>query len=200
MFLETLAIIFLILGYYYITASVEHRNEFINVYIYWCRYYERLPIGISRAFDPLISLFAFKYFGICTEFICVIVRNENNKFLVGKRTKKKYYTHDVGACGMVQYGESEMSSAKRELREELGFEDSMSYIQTVIPYDGYTGICHIFICEYEPVCARNTINLNESDTYLSIDWTSSLKEYIATSKDKPIFNYNMLLLERDKIL
>lgn len=186
----------LICAYYYFTASPEHRAEHLNIYIYFATHYTKLPFSISRAYDPLIDKFRTCYIGLCSEFVCVIVRNNHKEILVGKRSKKKYYNFDVGACGMVQYNESSLQAAKRELKEELGLDKDLTFLHKCIPYYGYTGICSV----YEVTIDEEINLLNTDGTYFYIQWTKNLKDYKPFSSEVPIFNYNMYLLVRDKLL
>lgn len=111
--------------------------------------------------------------------ICVIVTNAKNQILFQKRSQSKdtfpcFWTLSV--TGHVNYGESYLKAAKRELLEELGIKSRLEFIKKILLYlPSETEFCGI----YQTAIPAGQIN-HDSDEITATLWvmTSQVSAFI----------------------
>jgi 8-oxo-dGTP pyrophosphatase MutT (NUDIX family) len=86
----------------------------------------------------------------------VLVRHPDGRIYVSRRSADKDWSpssHDAAAGGVVQHGEPVEESARRELAEELGIQDTSLRFLTTARYDDDTVRCflHCFETTYDGV-------------------------------------------------
>ena len=94
-----------------------------------------------------------------------IIKNSDNKYLLIKERKEKYYGMYNIPAGHLEENELLIDGAKREIKEETGYTVDVKGIVQVGDTEKFTSF--IFYCEI--ISEQETYN---SDEILSVEWLS----------------------------
>jgi hypothetical protein len=132
----------------YNQAKQKHRDEKLEMILFFGKSYLKTGIAIRRCYMPLFAFFQCKYTGITFEGVQVVVYDFNENILICERddTRKQLSKLDIGAAGMIAYPHSPRQTAEEELYEELGIKASLGKFKTLYPCQGYRCIIHVYKC------------------------------------------------------
>ena len=94
-----------------------------------------------------------------------IIKNDDNKYLLIKERKEKYYGMYNLPAGHLEENELLIDGAKREIKEETGYDVDVKGIIQIGSTEKFTSF--IFYCEITPI--QESCN---SDEIMSVEWLS----------------------------